>query len=669
MSVLNIAPGMITPTINGEAHVLKTEIVDGRWRAYLLEGNDAVEVTLGEFLARLLPTPPAESYSRDAVLQHLDPRRREVVERRERQILQILNPSQFDPSYDAEDPINRYSDHWSEPQRILHMLEDSDAWRASVKAQRALGAKVNIHDGPCWRRAALYERLKEYKLQGVRSLLHKNLKLDPDVVADTDPEILKRLYSYHLSRQDKPKLDLDVHYNNVILALADAGIVPAQDTPQARAIAERTLPRRRFDRLWSMANGGAPNSHTAKQTQTRGKKPSVSGVRHEAHGFAGHVECDGSPCDFMVLDDDGVAFRPYALFGVCSGSRYVWIRLTPGPPRAVDYQKLMFDITHGVGTEPGSEEGALVVTPQYVAMPGLFVFDHGKEGENHQIAALMATAGIQVYQARPRTPVDKPRIESFIRQFAVGARILGRGYVGNSVANSGAERVDPSELHTFEWAQSKFRTEFAHWYNNKSHEGLTTGPFRNRVMTPVQMVGLLGAHVPLRIQSNPNATYGLLPSVRLTPAPHGVEYKGLVYIPASGYEETIRKDSLMNGKGPRQLTFHITDNHKRLLYNSPGTTNWIILDAPGGPNAAVRPWADLEAEVKASLGASRRPTKRQKAAQKAELANRLRVSPQELARERQARVIAAAPRPAEALEIPDDVFGWMDDDDYYLEQS
>lgn len=604
--MLDLHPGTLVRTATSVLEILGLRIHKGRVRYQVLDGDDAMELSLGEILARATPPQATGSLpppSDDAWLDWLKPDERQLVERGIEDLHDILYPIPYDPdavSPDGSDP-NRYADHVDEPERIRRKIEDSAGRKAG--------------EGKVWKRATIYRHLAAYPSERGRCFLHGNRRLDIDVVAQTDPEIFKVVRDYYQRALRGPKRQQQVHYVNVLDALRETGLAqpfePLVTLEVAKAEPDEVLPLARFAALWRVLDKGAPGGRSGKLRASQSKRPDDTKTKHTASEFGDILELDATPCNFEVRGENG-KFKPHAVFAVDVATRYVWLRLTPGPPTSLDYRLLLFGIICGfewMPTDPDLE--VIPVRPRYLrVLPGTIVMDHGREGENEQILGLLAALHIDVLWARTRRPTDKPRIESMIRTYASAEQLLD-AYKGNSTANSG--EATAAHLPTFEAAHLIFKG-FSSWYADQPHNGLRHGLVFRQLLTPNQAVGASLVRDGHRLANDPNVVFSFLPVLRETPAADGVAVTGVRYAPQDRYKE-IWFQSYKQGKGRRSLPFHYDPSDGRwLFYNLPGTYEWIVLFRPGGDDEAVTPFDDVRHEVLSSIMGHRRPSKKERIA-------------------------------------------------------
>lgn len=628
--VLGLRRGDLIKTDTGFVEVLGRRIRRSQVTIQVLDGDEAMEIPLAQLMDRVVPAepslpPPAD----DAWLDELRPEVRKAALLKESDILDIIQPVPFDLT--ANDPdgkrTNRYADNVTEAIRIGRKLEDSRARRARIddskKASlndRSMRVLTGLDVGIPWSRSRLYDAVSLYKVMGTRALVDKRYQFDIDVLTTTDQKVLQVFRDY-FNRRNTAKIDLSARYAEVLAALREHGLArflhdaDAHDLPDAMEV----LPYRRFRDLWSVLQRGAANSQSAKTEQSQRKRNYDARAKDAAFEFGDILEMDASPADFMVLGPDG-EFKPHAVFAIDVATRYVWLRLIPGPPTAWDYLLLLFDIINPCEWESIHPDfKALTVAPGVVSIPtqrphvvpGVVVLDHGKEGENHTFASALVGLGIDIHWARTRTPGDKPRVESFISKFAKSEQVMP-GYKGNNPQNSPEQRC--RHLISFEAASLIYRA-WSNWYADQPHSGLKAGRFnRQRIRTPHEAVAVsLIADVPLRVADDPNLIFALLPFLELTPGEDGVEHRDVVYAPVEDYEAGVLKHAIKSGRGRRKLPFHYNPyDLSRLFFNVPGTRDWLVLYEPGGDDSVAAPFDDIRDEVTLSIASRRRPSNKER---------------------------------------------------------
>lgn len=617
---LGLRRGTTILTPSGCGEVLGRSRHRNRSYVDVLIGNDSYRWTYHELLQQIRPLedPVDQLPAGDSWVDWLTPRQRERLRQDHADVLAVIVPTKHDPGAnpgERGDP-NRYSDATTEAERIARMVADS--------------AGRPPRGGTRWTRSTLYRKIAKYrdpKGGGLRALLHGNADPDIDVVLDTDPLIVAVVRDYHTGTRGGPKRQSQVHYANVCHELRGKGLAdplsPLMSAEVSDRDAQKVLPLDRFQRIWRVLEKGAPTGQSAKTLASQRRRPGDTRTKHDPFEFGDILEIDATPCNYMVRGSDGKPFKPHALFAVDVATRYVWLRLIPDRPTALDYRLLFFDIVCGHEseyTDPETDTIPLVPYRAYInddepprvppIIPGAVTADHGKENENHQILGLFAQLGIDVHWARTREPTDKPRIESLISKYASAEQLLS-SYKGNSVANS-AETGSSTGLLSFEAAAFIFRG-WSSWYADQPHNGLRHGHFRQQLLTPHQAVEISLARVPHWLADDPNLVFTLLPYVMETPEAGGISLKGDRYAPHDRYAK-IWEASFKNGRGRRKLAFHYDPfDLRRIFFNVAGTTEWIPLYHSGADDEAVVGFDDIRMEILESFSGARRPTKRERA--------------------------------------------------------
>lgn len=605
---------IVTPMGCGE--VLGRSRYKNRSYIDVLIGNDSYRWTIGELLEQIKPRedPADQLPAGDAWTYWLKPDQRDRLFRDHADILAVIVPTKHDPAAKPNkdgDP-NRYSDAIDEAERVRRMLVDS--------AGRRRG------EGKVWTRSTLYKKIGDYrdaKTGGLRALLHGNTKVDLDVVLETAPQLIAVIRDYHNSARGGPIRDRQVHYTNVLHELRAKGLAeplsPVITAEKSDRDAQKVLPYDRFQRIWRVLEHGAPTGQSGKTRQSQRRRPGDTRTKHDPFEFGDILEIDATPCNFLVRGADGKYFKPHALFAVDVATRYVWMRLVPDRPTALDYRLLFFDIVCGYEWETGDPDAETIPLVPYRAfinddepprvppiIPGAVTADHGKENENHQILGLLAQLGIDVHWARTREPADKPRIESLISKYAAAEQLLTT-YKGNSVANS-AENAITTGLMSFEAASFIFKG-WSSWYADQPHNGLRHGHFRQQLLTPHQAVEISLTRVPHWLADDPNLVFTLLPYVMVTPQADGVAIDGDRYAPHARYQE-VWASSFRSGRGRRKVAFHYDPfDLRRIFYNFAGTSEWIPLYHSGADDEALVAFDDIRQEVLESFTGVRRPSK------------------------------------------------------------
>lgn len=485
-------------------------------------------------------------------------------------------------------------DHPSSDKRYLATLSEVD--RRKSKA-----AELDVEYTTVWR------WVKRYRKRGLRGLLHGNRDLPEDVLDKLTGPVLQVITEFVDGQRGASKKTFVSEYALIMMELQKAGLASSEgrkhdDLGNPLKPAVEVLPERTCQKALSALRGNAPASQDSFTRQQQDKRNELFGTKHAAFSFGELIMIDGTPTDVEVLGPHGL-FRPTVLFAIDQETKYLWVRAVAGTARALDVGLLLHDVINPqpFGRLP-HQYAPLTTTPKRLifnswppqvgdrqagVLPGTIIFDHGREGENHQIIALLAQLRVGVDWARAVSPDDKALVESTISTFARRAEVF-KGHIGSDVRHR-PDRYGKGPHLTFgEFVRAL--AVFSFWYGRQQHSGLPHPLYPGQFLTPNDAVHRsLAFGRPLRFARNPNLPLQFMPSKPIIPQTYGVPLGKLRY--GAQTRESYRRileASYRPGRSTK-LVFHYDPyDTTRLYWNEPRTRNWTTLYAPGGDPATAR---------------------------------------------------------------------------------
>lgn len=465
-------------------------------------------------------------------------------------------------------------------------------------------------------RSTITRRLAKYRKSGRRSLVHANTRLDSDVIAELPGPVVAVIEAHVDRERNASKKTLVNEYAMVLDDLRRSGLA-ISDEHEADMVGTRLptahdlLSLEKFKRALKVFRGNKPARQDAKTRQSQANRPSPI-VKHRGFDYADEVMVDATKIDIEVLVNGNLKQRVHGIFGICPATKYLWVRLTPKPPRGKHLGLLLHDIMNPRAFgDPANDHAPLTAAPPQWrvnawppvfgdcpagVVPGIVVADHGPEEENEHVLRVIGEQGLQVEWARSVSPDDKANVESAIRTFALMCQVVP-GHIGNAVKNS------PSAAHrkatrpiSFGALQRMF-TAFPFWYAAQPHSGLQHPDYPDRIMTPSQAVhDSLVRENELRIAGNPNVAMYFLERTKQTPHESGVSFDRRTYVPEKKEDlDAVIKESHGRGRSGRalkQVFFHDSDDPTRIFWNRPNTFEFVPLYAPGGDRRAQKVMGD-----------------------------------------------------------------------------
>lgn len=610
VSSLDLSPGAVHDSVEGPIEVVSHRVHRGRPFMQVLRGDEVVEIPLSEFIASAaidldVLAPRGVSPRDTASLAALSSATRESA-------MEWLNHI-LDVTVGRPEPGPYCSESTTQPQRKARKADD-------------LGKNVTT----------IQRKINAYQQRGIAAFIHGNRRTAADQVSLSDEGVVAVLKEVLRDQQAGPRKSAVTLHAMCLAELVNRGLARRGGDPtegeQALPLATELLSMPRFQRLRSALTGGANPAKDAQATRSSSKRPIKGPLRHEALDFGDEVQIDSTPCDFRVWGPDGEQ-KVWAVFAVDVATKQSWVRLVLNAPTGMDVSLLLHDVINPQPLTLNSPVESACVVPDRVGvnawppnakssppatLPGCIALDHGREGENAHFIALAATLGIELRFGRTMTPTDKAHVESRIRPFAEICQLMP-GHKGNAVKNH-PERLKFDGLLTFEQACAFFRY-WSSWSADQPHTGLPHGVAPRRFLTPNEAHHLsLARGASLRVCADPRLVNAFLPAVALIPHDDGVTSNKVRYwTQDADYTDLIAAASA-KGRGREKLTFHYDPNDRsRLLWNKPGSSEWVVLVAKGGSGDAVRPLEDFRLQALLQVPGRTWPSHTELASRRAQL--------------------------------------------------
>lgn len=488
-----------------------TELFTGATRQIGVADLLAAESYVPDTLDRL---PDLDS---SAVLDTLDPETRDHVIFLHRHVFELDNgvppgdgetPSEPDPQYTLDIPLG---------QRIDAKLE-----------------QLSREGHPMGKRT-LWRHLTNYRSRGIAGLADQRRSQLATVAGRTDPRVVALLEEEiagqtNLSTGTRSRAIMRVTHS----AQDNGWEVPS------RATLYRILRKLERDR--------SPFG-TATTRRSKSNRPDRSwGTRHPQRPGE-LVEIDSTPLDLMVIYPDGTTGRVDVTAAVDIATRTVMAVIArPVATKAVDAAVLLARAMTPLPTQPGwpaslaysrsiLPTGMLPDDPQArshiaakpVIVPESITMDRGRAFKSTTFISACERLQINLTLAAPRTPTDKPHIESFFRGLRTGFVQYLDGYVGPNVVQRGK---DPAE-HAV-WTMAEVQNLLDMWvvgvYQNRPQEGLRVAAMPKRTLSPNEMFATLASVAPqAAVAFDRNDYISLMPVAYRTIQPYGVNFDGLHY--------------------------------------------------------------------------------------------------------------------------------------------
>ncbi|HIW91251.1 MAG TPA: DDE-type integrase/transposase/recombinase [Candidatus Corynebacterium avicola] len=456
-----------------------------------------------------------------AVLDTLDAKTREYTEFLHRHIYELVHgvPPTSDDADDqrVSEPDPRFSLELPMEQRIAAKIAD-----------------LTDHGRPT-SRATLYRMLSAYRAQGIAGLVDSRKVRHTTVPGRADPRVVTLLEEEIAGQTNLSTGTRSRAIMRVTHTAEDNGW-----TVPSRATMYRILRKLERDR--------SPFG-TATTRRSKANRPDRAwGTRHPQRPGE-LVEIDSTPLDLMVIYPDGstgriditaavdiatrtvlaVIARPVATKAVDAAvllaKSMTPLTLQPGWPESLAYSRSILP----TGMLPDDAEAAAQVAAKPVIVPESITMDRGRAFKSTTFISACERLQINLTLSAPRTPTDKPHIESFFRGLRTGFVQHLAGYVGPTVVQRGK---DPSEQAV--WTMAEVQNLMDMWvvgvYQNRSQEGLRIAAMPKRKLTPNEMYAALATVAPQAAVTFERDDYiALLPVVYRSIQPYGVNFDGLHY--------------------------------------------------------------------------------------------------------------------------------------------
>lgn len=403
--------------------------------------------------------------------------------------------------------------------------------------QQRLEAKVDelAEQGVAVTQRSLERYLTAYRSQGIAGLVDSRKVRTSSVVGRTDPRVVALLEEEiagqtNLSTGTRSRAIMRVQH----AAQDNDWPIPSQATLY-RLLSKLERDRSPFDQ--------------ATTRRSKANRPDRTwGTRHPQRPGE-LVEIDSTPLDLMVIYPDGSTGRIDVTAAIDIATRTVLaIIARPVATKAVDAAVLLARAMTPLPTQPGwpeslaysrsilptgmlpdNAEAAAQIAAKPVIVPESITMDRGKAFKSNTFISACERLQINLTLAAPRTPTDKPHIESFFRGLRTGFVQHLAGYVGPTVVQRGK---DPSEQAV--WTMAEVQNLLDMWvvgvYQNTAQEGLRIAAMPKRKLTPNEMYAALASVAPQVAVSFDRDDYvALLPVAYRSIQPYGVNFDGLHY--------------------------------------------------------------------------------------------------------------------------------------------
>ena len=261
------------------------------------------------------------------------------------------------------------------------------------------------------------------------------------------------------------------------------------------------------------------------------------------------VEIDSTPLDLMVVYPDGSRGRVDLTAAIDVATRVPLAAiLRPVATKAVDAAMLLARAMTPLPMQPGwdaslaysrsvlppgmidgDEEVRKTIAARPTIVPESITMDRGKAFKSATFLAACERLQISVTLASPRTPTDKPHIESFFRGVRTGFVQHLAGYVGPTVVQRGA---DPEAAA--HWSLAEVQNLLDLWiigiYLNRPSPGLRLPAMPKKELTPNEaFAALTGVAPQVNVAMERDDYISLLPIAYRTIQHYGINFDGLLY--------------------------------------------------------------------------------------------------------------------------------------------
>lgn len=485
-----------------------------------LSNGNTRQITVADLLTDDSYTPDPSDRLPDldsvAVLETLDEKTRERTEFLHRHVYELINgiapddgvPQVPRSEYDLDNPLQ-------------HRLD------AKVTELTDLGFPVT--------QRSLERYLAAYRAQGIAGLVDSRKVRHSTVAGRTDPRVVA-LLEEEIAGQTNLSTGTR---SRTIIRVTHAAQDNGWEVP-SRATLYRILRKLERDR----SPFGAATTRRSKSN-----RPDRAWGTRQTQRPGELVEIDSTPLDLMVIYPDGstgridvtaavdiatrtvlaVIARPVATKAVDAAvllaKAMTPLTVQPGWPESLAYSRSILP----TGMLPDDAEVAAQVAAKPVIIPESITMDRGRAFNSATFISACERLQINLTLAAPRTPTDKPHIESFFRGLRTGFVQHLAGYVGPNVVQRGK---DPAEQAM--WTMTEVQNLMDMWvvgvYQNRPQEGLRIAAMPKRKLTPNEMYAALASVAPQAAVTFERDDYiALLPVVYRSIQPYGVNFEGLHY--------------------------------------------------------------------------------------------------------------------------------------------
>ena len=369
--------------------------------------------------------------------------------------------------------------------------------------QHRLDAKVAELTGlgfPVTQRS-LERYLAAYRSQGIAGLVDSRKVRHTTVAGRTDPRVIA-LLEEEIAGQTNLSTGTR---SRAIMRVTHAAQDNGWEVP-SRATLYRILRKLERDR--------SPFGSATTRRSKSNRPDRAWGTRHPQRPGE-LVEIDSTPLDLMVIYPDGSSGRIDVTAAVDIATRTVLaviarpvatkavdaavllaramtpLTLQPGWPESLAYSRSILP----TGMLPNDAEARAQVAAKPVIVPESITMDRGRAFKSTTFLSACERLQINLTLAAPRTPTDKPHIESFFRGLRTGFVQHLDGYVGPNVVQRGK---DPASQAV--WTMVEVQNLMDMWvvgvYQNRTQEGLRIAAMPKRKLTPNEMYAALASVAP-----------------------------------------------------------------------------------------------------------------------------------------------------------------------------
>lgn len=416
-------------------------------------------------------------------------------------------------------------------------VEPREEYDLGNTLEQRIEAKVSELDGTplATSKRTLMRRISAYRAQGIAGLVDARKTRGTSVAGRTDPRVVALLEEQiagqtNLSTGTRSRAILRVRLE----AEKNGWPVPSDPTLY-RVLAKLERSRSPFGQ--------------ATTRRTKANRPDRAWGHHAPARPGELVEIDSTPLDLMVVYPDGskgrvdltaaidvatrvpiaAIVRPVATKAVDAAvllaRALTPLAMQPGWDASLSYSRSILP----VGMIPDDAEVRSSIAAKPVIVPESITMDRGKAFKSATFMSACERLQISLTLAAPRTPTDKPHVESFFRGVRTGFVQHLAGYVGPNVVQRGA---DPEgEAH---WGLAEVQNLLDLWivgvYLNRPSPGLRLPAMPKKELSPNEAFAALAGVAPqVQVALGRDDFIALLPVAYRTIQPYGVNFDGLHY--------------------------------------------------------------------------------------------------------------------------------------------